>query len=337
MSQLVSRMINRALHQPASDFKMRQGKRIRGSMVQLSFEMAGGLGSVPHVIAEAIELLHTGSLVIDDVQDESLLRRGELTLHRVIGIPLAINAGNWMYFRALELLTTASLPLNQQSRLVDAMVTAGRRCHEGQAIDLHARVDQMPMAHWKETINAISLLKTGILVELAVAMGCIAADASTSSFSAMASFGRQIGIALQMRNDLDEIRKIVNVPTGGGGVRDDDLRNARITWPWVWALELVGESRCASIVQRLGLSADERQSVAGELLSISQTLGDQVISDFIAEQVRLLSEHIIDRELLKRIRECLQPIQQPQATSALSASRPCDAMNSFSIGAGATR
>lgn len=337
MSQLVRRIVDRALHHPASDFKMRQGKRFRCSMVQMSFEMAGGRGSVPSVIADAIECLHAGSLVIDDVQDESLLRRGEPTLHRVIGIPLAINAGNWMYFRALELLTTASLTGNQQMRLVEAMVTAGRRCHEGQAIDLYARVDQIPIAQWRETVDAISLLKTGILVELAVAMGCIAANASNVSFSAMTSFGRQIGVALQMRNDLDELSKIAYAPMAVGCVRDDDLRNARITWPWAWARELAGELRCSSIVRRLGPSAEELQSVAVELLSIVQTHGDRVISDLIAEQVRLLSEHIVERQLLKRLRECLQLIQQPRARSASTTTRPSDAINLFSTSAGATQ
>lgn len=340
MSQLINRFVDRALHQPANDFKSRQGKRIRAAMVQLSFEMAGGCGRVPSVIEEAIECLHAGSLVIDDVQDNSLFRRGEPTLHQVIGMPLAVNAGNWMYFRALELLTTAALPAAQQSRLVAAMVTAGRRCHEGQAIDLFARVDQIPTAIWKETVAAISTLKTGVLMELAVAMGCIAADASNGSLAAMTSFGCQIGVALQMRNDLDELYKVVNDPIDpitGGCVRDDDLRNARVTWPWVWALELAGESRSSWLVEGLGLSSRELQVVAAELLSITQIHGANVISDFISKQVRLLSEHIVDTQLLKRMRECLLLIELPRAKYASSATKPSDANNLLSTSAGSQR
>ena len=312
MNAIVNQLLESALHQPAHEFKRRQGKRIRGSMVQIGFEMAGGKGQVSEAIAESIECLHAGSLVIDDVQDESLCRRGEPTLHQVIGVPLAINAGNWMYFRALELLTTASLPPDQRARLVEAMVTAGRRCHEGQALDLHARVDRLPAVHWHEAVQAISTLKTGVLVELAVTMGCIAAEASTVLQSAMASFGCQIGVALQMRNDLDELISIARNETDHGCVRDDDLRHARVTWPWAWAMELAGDSRCHLLTRRLNTSSQERQLVASELLSISQVHGDQVIADLIRDQVRLLGEHIVDGRLLERMRECLKPIEQPR-------------------------
>jgi geranylgeranyl pyrophosphate synthase len=315
MNPLANRIIDRALLQPAFEFKQRQGKRFRYSMVQLSFQMAGGRGTVPSLIADAIECLHAGSLVIDDVQDESMLRRGEPTLHRVIGVPLAINVGNWMYFRAIEQLVTASLPGDQSSRLVQAMVTAGRRCHEGQAIDLYARVDQIPAAQWKEVVDSISLLKTGILVELAVAMGGIAANASDASLGRMMSFGRQIGVALQMRNDLDELNKIAAESASTGEVRDDDLRNARMTWPWVWAFELAGESRCHSLVQTLGGSHEANRWVAAELVSIVQTHADQVIFDLIANQIRLLSEHVVQPDLLVELRDCLQVIQQPQSLS----------------------
>lgn len=319
MSPLVNHLIDSALYQPAQDFKSRQGKRIRGSLVQIGFEMAGGNGRVPETIAESIECLHAGSLVIDDVQDDSRSRRGKPTLHQAIGVPLAINAGNWMYFRALELLTTAPLASNQQSRLVEAMVRAGRRCHEGQALDLYARVDQIPATHWHETGLAISTLKTGVLVELAVAMGCIAANAPGVLHSAMTAFGCQIGIALQMRNDLEELNEIAYCRNDGNGcdhVRDDDLRHGRVTWPWAWAVQLTDESHCHALAKRLGLSIRDRQTVAAELLSISQSHGNQVIAGIIREQVRLLGEHVVDYRILQRMRDCLHPIEYPTERKA---------------------
>lgn len=319
MSPFVSRLIDRSLHLPTHEFKLRQGKRIRGSIVQICFEMAGGTGPVSEVVAEAIECLHAGSLVIDDVQDDSQYRRGQPTLHQTIGVPLAINAGNWMYFRAVELLTTAPLPTIQRCRLVEAMVTAGRQCHEGQALDLHARLDEIPAKHWMETVEAISTLKTGVLVELAVAMGCIAADAPHLLHSAMTSFGCQIGVALQMRNDLEELNSIAlgqPAASEGGCIRDDDLRHARLTWPWAWAFELTGEARCRLLSQQLGHSTAERRRVAAELLSIVQRHGDQVIAATIGEQIRVLGEHIVDRRLLEQLRERLQPIEHPPTRAA---------------------
>jgi geranylgeranyl pyrophosphate synthase len=321
MSPFAKRLVDESLHRPTESFKRRQGKQIRGAMVRICYEMAGGRGDIPTAIADAIEHLHAGSLVIDDIQDESQFRRGEPALHRLIGVPLAINAGNWMYFSAIDLLSSADLPVTQRSQLVAAMVRAGRRCHEGQAIDLHARVDQIPARYWREVTEATSSLKTGGLVELAAQLGCIAAGAPGAVHTALASFGAQIGVALQMRNDLEELCRIAacRMPSDPQGpVRDDDLRHARITWPWVWAFELYPESGCRQLLPRLGRSATDHQALAVELLEITQKHGDQAISAIVQEQLRLLGEHILDPTLLQQMRVHLQLIEgdkrQPEAT-----------------------
>ncbi|MDX1929764.1 MAG: polyprenyl synthetase family protein [Pirellulaceae bacterium] len=310
MSPLANQLVHRALHQPVDEFKRRQGKRIRGAMSQISYEFAGGHGRLSDPIVEAIECLHAGSLVIDDIQDESQYRRGMPTLHQTIGVPLAINAGNWMYFRALELLMTSPFPISQRMQLVDAMVTAGRRCHEGQAIDLHARLDQMPAHQWRCTAEAISNLKTGALVELAVSLGCIAASAPAVLSSALTAFGCQIGVALQMRNDLDELLHIATGTAGPnhGTLRDDDLRHARVTWPWVWAAELADHVYCESLTEHLTTSTHDRQLIAANVVSLVQSHGDHIIEGIISEQLRLLAEHVIDPSRLARMRDCLQPI-----------------------------
>ena len=315
MSPFIKGMIQRALIHPADDFRARQGKRIRGSMVQICYEMSRGNGPICEDILEAIESLHAGSLVIDDVQDDSHYRRGQPTIHQAIGVPLAINAGTWLYFRALELLAAVPIPCEQRHRLTEAMIIAGRRCHEGQSLDLVSRIDVIPLAHWQETVDAISSLKTGVLVELAVTMGCFAANEFGVLHSAMTSFGCQIGVALQMRNDLEELRQFVQARPAEsammGCVRDDDLRHARVTWPWAWALKIAGEDRCLALASRLRISNQERQLVANELLEIAQSHGNQVITGIIREQIRLLGEHVVDQGLLQRMRECLRQIEQP--------------------------
>ncbi|MFO0013167.1 MAG: polyprenyl synthetase family protein [Planctomycetota bacterium] len=314
MNPHVKELLDRSLFEPVRDFKCRQGKRIRSSLLQISYEMAGGNGNVPASVSDAIESLHAGSLVIDDVQDDSRSRRGHITLHHSIGVPLAINAGNWMYFQALECLSDSSLPAETRSRLMEAMIHTARRCHEGQAIDIHARVDQVPVEHWEETTSAISLMKTGSLVELAVRMGCIAANAPDRLLSVLPALGRRIGIALQMRNDLDELASIAqrrDDDHAEDSIRDDDLRNARMTWPWVWASQRTGHARCREWAMRLDRSIQDRWDVAWELFRLVGQHGDQIIGAVVSEQVRLLAEHVIDRRLLDGVGEILQTIERP--------------------------
>jgi len=314
MNPHVKELLDRSLFEPVRDFKCRQGKRIRSSLLQISYEMAGGMGDVPASVSDAIESLHAGSLVIDDVQDDSRSRRGQATMHHSIGIPLAINAGNWMYFQALECLSDSPLSSPIRSRLIEAMIQTARRCHEGQAIDIHARVDQIPVEHWEATANAISLMKTGSLVELAVRMGCISADAPDRILSVLPMLGRRIGIALQMRNDLDELASIAQQHPGNVAddtIRDDDLRNARMTWPWVWACQRIEHSRCRDWALRLVRSPEDRRQVARELFERIGQHGDQVIATLISEQLQLMAEHVIDQRLLDSIGEILQSIVRP--------------------------
>ena len=83
------------------------GKRLRATLLEQAYVFAGGRDTAPALMVEAVEMLHAGSLVIDDFEDDSLTRRGQPALHRVIGPARAVNAGNWMYFRALELAAAA--------------------------------------------------------------------------------------------------------------------------------------------------------------------------------------------------------------------------------------
>ena len=206
------------------------GKRFRAALVQWAYEFAGGTGRGPEPVIDAVEMLHAGSLVIDDFEDGSWTRRGQPALHRVIGSARAVNAGNWMYFRALELAGLAYDDPGRSATLLQRFIEVARQCHEGQAIDLATRVDDVTPRQAQATALAISRWKTGRLVSLAAWCGAHAAGGDADVLRAASGFGCRVGICLQMRNDLDELTALV-----AGADRCDDLRNRRVTWPWAWA------------------------------------------------------------------------------------------------------
>lgn len=222
------------------------GKRFRATLVQRAYEFAGGAGAAPSQMIDAVEMLHAGSLVIDDFEDGSQTRRDQPSLHRLIGAARAVNAGNWMYFRALELAGAACDDPAGRGQLLSQFIEVARQCHEGQAIDLSTRADELTPRQTLATALAISRWKTGRLVSLAAWCGAHAAGGDADALRNAAAFGCRIGICLQMKNDFDELVAFCN-----GAERCDDLRNRRVSWPWAWAAQLTPEEQFVSFQRRL--------------------------------------------------------------------------------------
>ena len=228
------------------------GKRLRATLLERAYAFAGGRSAAPALIVDAVEMLHAGSLVIDDFEDDSLTRRGQPALHRMIGPARAVNAGNWMYFRALELAAAALEDSARSAALVGRFIAVARQCHEGQAIDLTTRIDEVTPRQAHVTALAISRWKTGRLASLAAWCGAHAAGGDPQTLQAVAAFGCRVGVCLQMKNDLDELCELID-----GSDRCDDLRNRRVTWPWAWAASELSAREFAAWQLRLRRSVEQ--------------------------------------------------------------------------------
>jgi geranylgeranyl pyrophosphate synthase len=235
-----------ALAGPAAAFLARPGKDIRARLVRAGWRLGGGLPHEAHDPHQApsprargielvIELIHAGSLIVDDVEDASEERRGAPALHRLVGAPLAINTGSWMYFWALAELARLGLP-----GAVERAAAALARCHQGQALDLATRVVDLEPRDVPAVVAATTRLKTGALCRLAVELGALAAGAPADRVASLADLGEAIGCALQM---LDDLGGLVAARATGPDARarrakgHEDLREARPTWAWAWLAE----------------------------------------------------------------------------------------------------
>ncbi|MEM7782294.1 MAG: polyprenyl synthetase family protein [Planctomycetota bacterium] len=214
---------------PLEDFLGRKGKRIRADLIDVTFRIGGGTGAVPDQIVQFVELLHAGSLIIDDIQDNSRNRRQKEAMHLKYGVPIAINTGNWLYFAAIELLTELDLPAVQLNRIMKKSLHVIKRCHEGQALDLGATFNQLAPHAIPETVQLISNLKTGALTSLAAWLGGVMSGADESICDELSEFGMSLGVGLQMQNDFVELQK-----AAFSRHNSDDFRNRRVTWPWAW-------------------------------------------------------------------------------------------------------
>jgi len=307
---------SKALQLPPDLYPGVGGKRFRATLLQRAFEFAGGEGQPPAMVIDAVEMLHTGSLVIDDFEDDSLTRRQQPALHRVIGPARAVNAGNWMYFRALELAAAAFDDHARCAGLLKKFVEVARQCHEGQAIDLSTRVDEVTPRQAQATALAISRWKTGRLVALAAWSGGHAAAGSPETLRAVAAFGCHVGICLQMKNDLDELNEFIS-----GSDRCDDLKNRRVTWPWAWAAADLSAAGFAALQRRLGRQQPlaSLRGLASELLDVTLERAAQAIHarlDRAVERLAAVTTGGPDVGLLAEVTNALRISSTPLAAEA---------------------
>jgi geranylgeranyl pyrophosphate synthase len=291
------------------------GKRFRAALLQRTHAFAGGGGAAPSSIVDAIEMLHAGSLVLDDFEDGSLTRRNQPALHREIGPARAVNAGNWMYFRALELAGIGGGDPARSAAVVRRFIEVARQCHEGQAIDLSTRIDEVTPRQARAAALAIARWKTGRLVSLAAWCGAHAAAGDPQTLQAVAAFGCRVGICLQMKNDLDELVEFVD-----GAERCDDLRNRRVTWPWAWAAEQLSEEGFAAMQRRLTATQptpDSLRPLARDLLGVTREIAAVAIDERLrraADRLASATDHDGGAGPLAEMTESLRVTRQSTAT-----------------------
>jgi geranylgeranyl pyrophosphate synthase len=262
------RLWEAALAGPVTEFLGRPGKRFRGRLVALAWALAGRRDEPPPALTLLVELLHAGSLIVDDIEDGSIQRRGRAALHRLVGLPVALNAGNWLYFWPMTLLRGLGLPGPVELELHRLMAEAVRRCHEGQALDLTARIGDLHPSEVRALARVIGEWKTGSLMALAAELGAASAGAGPDLVSAVGAFGNRVGVGLQMQNDLSEL-------TGAAGPvkHPEDLIHGRVTWPWAWAAERLPAARFDALQVRGALLSEGSGDAAALARDLLAALG----------------------------------------------------------------
>ena len=244
----------RALTGLARELLLRPGKLFRARLVEQSYSIAGGtVVPLPARVPLLVELLHVGSLIVDDIQDDSSTRRGGPALHVVCGMPLALNTGNWLYFAAFELAGRLSVPDASTLALYRSLSTCLFRCHQGQALDLAIDVSSVRQRELGPLADAAALLKTGALVGFAAELGAIAADADPASREALCQFGTDLGVALQ---SLDDLGGLLAPDRTHKGL--EDLACGRLTWVWGRLARTLDEIHFAGLQARLRRARAER-------------------------------------------------------------------------------
>ncbi|KAJ3080941.1 geranylgeranyl pyrophosphate synthetase, partial [Physocladia obscura] len=181
----------RILLEPFVYLTQQRGKEIRSKLISAFDFWLRVPPAKLKVISEIVEMLHTASLLIDDVQDNSELRRGIPVAHKIYGIASAINSGNYVYFLALKKASTLAIP-----EILDIFSDELINLHKGQGMEIHWR-DNAICPTEAEYLQMVSN-KTGGLLRLAVRMMQAASSVKDGNFVHLVD---KLGIHFQMRDD----------------------------------------------------------------------------------------------------------------------------------------
>ncbi|MCI6789631.1 MAG: polyprenyl synthetase family protein [Lachnobacterium sp.] len=228
------------------------GKRLRPMLMEAAYQMFDGIGQDIDSFMAAIEMIHTYSLVHDDLpaMDNDMYRRGKKTTHAVYGEAMGILAGDALLNYAFETVADALVRCNGDMRMIRAYAVLSRKAGiygmiGGQVVDVESekkgqKVDQ-------NCLDFIYRLKTGALIEASLMIGAILAGASDEEVTFMEQAGTKLGLAFQIQDDILDVTSSLEVlgkPIGS------DERNEKATY-----VAFEGLEKAKTEVERLSKEA----------------------------------------------------------------------------------
>lgn len=214
------------------------GKRLRPILCLATCEMIGGTVEMAMPTACALEMIHTMSLIHDDLpaMDNDDYRRGKLTNHKIYGEDIAILAGDGLLAYAFEYVAVKTPKEVPAERTLQVIARLGRATGSmglvgGQVLDLES---EGKTDICLETLNFIHNHKTGALLEASVFSGAMIAGASAEDLQRLCRYSQNIGLAFQI---VDDILDITATKEQLGKTAGKDQKAKKITYPSLWGLE----------------------------------------------------------------------------------------------------
>ena len=269
--------------------KKRTGKQMRPILILLIAKNYGKISYVTQHSAVGLELLHTASLVHDDVVDESAERRGQKSVNAQYNNKVAVLVGDYLLSTAL-----LNVSLTHNDLIVQNLAELGRTLAKGEILQL-TNIDNRDLS--EDVYYQVIEQKTAALFESCCAIGALSANASPEQIELAKKFGHNLGIIFQIKDDIfdyydsDEIGK----PTG------NDMAEGKLTLPAIYALNSTANETMLNIARKVkdgNVSQDEIK----QLVDFTKEYGgidyaEKVISQFHNECNKYIFDNVSDPQI----------------------------------------
>lgn len=270
------------MNQALSYVRSRKGKMMRPILVLLLAREVGSVGISTLRSAVTLELLHTSSLVHDDVVDESNERRGVAAVHEIYSNKIAVLLGDYMLAQTLN-----QSALTGNLKVVEAVSHLGATLAEGEILQLsHAEGEEISEATYYRIIRR----KTAALFEACGTLAALSMEADTDYLERVRRFGDRVGMCFQIRDDIfdyyDDER--IGKPSG------NDMREGKLTLPIIYALTHTADAEALAMAQRVKRGEASPADIA-QLIDFAKQNGGvdyacQRMEDFRAECLDLMAD-----------------------------------------------
>ncbi|MGC8729978.1 MAG: polyprenyl synthetase family protein [Candidatus Micrarchaeia archaeon] len=230
--------INKSILEPAWYLLSQGGKRLRAVLTMLLLDSLGANSEDYKEFAIIPEIIHNATLILDDIEDGSKMRRNAPCVHIKFGLDIAVNLANFLlYFPIVALMSSNKLDNSKKDKLLSIYVKEMLRIGTGQAIDIawhNSLVDIESITEEEYLQTAFD--KTGVLTRFSAELAGILAGVDEATFKALGDFGAAIGVVFQIKDDMLNISSSKLAESKGG--IGEDITEGKVTLALIYALKL---------------------------------------------------------------------------------------------------
>ncbi|MFC2739512.1 MAG: polyprenyl synthetase family protein [Prevotella sp.] len=285
------------LSQVLDHIRQRAGKRMRPMLILLMAKNFGQITSATQHAAVGLELLHTASLVHDDVVDESAERRGQASVNKVFDNKVAVLVGDYILSTAL-----LQVSFTHSEEIVRYLAELGRTLSNGEILQL-SNIQNQEIS--ENVYYQVIKQKTAALFEACAALGALSAGADEANIESARRFGQNLGIIFQIRDDIFDYYDLgeIGKPTG------NDMVEGKLTLPVIYALKSTQDEDMMMLARKVKNGSVTAEEIA-RLVAFTKAHGgieyaDRRMWDFHAEAMLFLDTEVNDEAVRRSLKAYL--------------------------------